>query len=301
MFIANNWKEYDVIDTSKGEKLESWGGYLLVRPDPQVIWDTPKKEYGWKHMNGHYHRSSKGGGEWEFFDLPQQWSINYELPINKTLTFNLKPFSFKHTGLFPEQAANWDWFSQLIYNKKKENPDKEIKVLNLFAYTGGATLAAAAAGAKVTHVDASKGMVNWAKENAASSGLSDAPIRWLVDDCVKFVEREIRRGNKYDAIIMDPPSYGRGPKGEIWKIEESIHNLVKICMQILNDKPLFFLINSYTTGLQPAVLTYLLRTELKDVLDKNPKAFVDSQEVGLPVSSNGLVLPCGASGRFQNA
>jgi len=301
MFIANNWKEYDVIDTSKGEKLESWGGYLLVRPDPQVIWDTPKKEYGWKHMNGHYHRSSKGGGEWEFFDLPQQWSINYELPINKTLTFNLKPFSFKHTGLFPEQAANWDWFSQLIYNKKKENPDKEIKVLNLFAYTGGATLAAAAAGAKVTHVDASKGMVNWAKENAASSGLSDAPIRWLVDDCVKFVEREIRRGNKYDAIIMDPPSYGRGPKGEIWKIEESIHNLVKLCMQILNDEPLFFLINSYTTGLQPAVLTYLLKTELKDVLDKNPKAFVDSQEVGLPVSSNGLVLPCGASGRFQNA
>jgi 23S rRNA (cytosine1962-C5)-methyltransferase len=301
MFIANNWKEYDVIDTSKGEKLESWGGYLLVRPDPQVIWDTPKKEYGWKHMNGHYHRSSKGGGEWEFFDLPQQWSINYELPINKTLTFNLKPFSFKHTGLFPEQAANWDWFSQLIYNKKKENPDKEIKVLNLFAYTGGATLAAAAAGAKVTHVDASKGMVNWAKENAASSGLSDAPIRWLVDDCVKFVEREIRRGNKYDAIIMDPPSYGRGPKGEIWKIEESIHNLVKLCMQILNDEPLFFLINSYTTGLQPAVLTYLLRTELKDVLDKNPKSFVDSQEVGLPVSSNGLVLPCGASGRFQNA
>jgi 23S rRNA (cytosine1962-C5)-methyltransferase len=301
MFIANNWKEYDVIDTSKGEKLESWGGYLLVRPDPQVIWDTPKKEYGWKHMNGHYHRSSKGGGEWEFFDLPQQWSINYELPINKTLTFNLKPFSFKHTGLFPEQAANWDWFSQLIYNKKKEHPDKEIKVLNLFAYTGGATLAAAAAGAKVTHVDASKGMVNWAKENAASSGLSDAPIRWLVDDCVKFVEREIRRGNKYDAIIMDPPSYGRGPKGEIWKIEESIHNLVKLCMQILNDEPLFFLINSYTTGLQPAVLTYLLRTELKDVLDKNPKSFVDSQEVGLPVSSNGLVLPCGASGRFQNA
>lgn len=301
MFIANNWKEYDVIDTSKGEKLESWGGYLLVRPDPQVIWDTPKKEYGWKHMNGHYHRSSKGGGEWEFFDLPQQWSINYKLPINKTLTFNLKPFSFKHTGLFPEQAANWDWFSQLIYNKKKEHPDKEIKVLNLFAYTGGATLAAAAAGAKVTHVDASKGMVNWAKENAASSGLSDAPIRWLVDDCVKFVEREIRRGNKYDAIIMDPPSYGRGPKGEIWKIEESIHNLVKLCMQILNDEPLFFLINSYTTGLQPAVLTYLLRTELKDVLDKNPKAFVDSQEVGLPVSSNGLVLPCGASGRFQNA
>ena len=301
MFIANNWKEYEVIDTSKGEKLESWGGYLLVRPDPQVIWDTPKKEYGWKHMNGHYHRSSKGGGEWEFFDLPQQWQINYELPIGKKLTFNLKPFSFKHTGLFPEQAANWDWFSTLIYNKKKAEPDKEIKVLNLFAYTGGATLAAAAAGAKVTHVDASKGMVNWAKENAASSGLTEAPIRWLVDDCVKFVEREIRRGNTYDAIIMDPPSYGRGPKGEIWKIEESIHNLIKLCMQIFNDDPLFFLINSYTTGLQPAVLTYMLKTELKDTLDKNPNSYVDSQEVGLPVSSNGLVLPCGASGRFENA
>ena len=300
MFIANNWKEYEVIDTSKGEKLESWGGYLLVRPDPQVIWDTPKKEYGWKNMNGHYHRSSKGGGEWEFFDLPQQWSIQYELPIGKTLTFNLKPFSFKHTGLFPEQAANWDWFSKLIYDKKEANPDKEIKVLNLFAYTGGATLAAAAAGAKVTHVDASKGMVNWAKENAASSGLSDAPIRWLVDDCVKFVEREIRRGNTYDAIIMDPPSYGRGPKGEIWKIEDSIHNLIKLCMQILNDNPLFFLINSYTTGLQPAVLTYMLKTEMKPYLDKNPQAFVESKEVGLPVTSNGLVLPCGASGRFEN-
>ena len=213
MWLADNWKDYEVIDCSKGEKLERWGDYILVRPDPQVIWDTPRKEKGWHKMNAHYHRSKKGGGEWEFFDLPQQWSIHY-----RSLTFQLKPFSFKHTGLFPEQAANWDWFSELI--KKAGRP---VKVLNLFAYTGGATIAAAAAGASVTHVDASKGMVTWAKENAASSGLADAPIRWIVDDCVKFVEREIRRGNHYDAIIMDPPSYGRGPKGEIWKIEESIH------------------------------------------------------------------------------
>ena len=227
MWIADQWKDYEIIDTSKGEKLERWGNYLLVRPDPQVIWDTPKTHKGWKRMNGHYHRSKKGGGEWEFFDLPEQWTIQY-----KSLTFNLKPFSFKHTGLFPEQAANWDWFSEKI-----KNAGRPIKVLNLFAYTGGATLAAAAAGAAVTHVDASKGMVAWAKENAVSSGLKDAPIRWLVDDCVKFVEREIRRGNKYDAIIMDPPSYGRGPKGEIWKIEDAIHPLIKLCTQILSDEP----------------------------------------------------------------
>ena len=294
MWIADNWNDYKVIDCSCGEKLERWGQYTLVRPDPQVIWDTPKTEKGWKKMNGHYHRSKKGGGEWEFFDLPQEWSINYTLPINKKLTFNLKPFSFKHTGLFPEQATNWDWFSQLIYNEKKKNPDKEIKVLNLFAYTGGATLAAAAAGASVTHVDASKGMVTWAKENAISSGLGDAPIRWLVDDCVKFVEREIRRGNHYDAIIMDPPSYGRGPKGEIWKIEEAVYPLIQLTTQILVDKPLFFLVNSYTTGLQPAVLTYMISTALKK-FDGN----VESSQIGLPVTCNGLVLPCGASGRFQ--
>ena len=284
MWLADNWKDYEVIDCSKGEKLERWGDYILVRPDPQVIWDTPRKEKGWHKMNAHYHRSKKGGGEWEFFDLPQQWSIHY-----RNLTFQLKPFSFKHTGLFPEQAANWDWFSELI--KKAGRP---VKVLNLFAYTGGATIAAAAAGASVTHVDASKGMVTWAKENAASSGLADAPIRWIVDDCVKFVEREIRRGNHYDAIIMDPPSYGRGPKGEIWKIEESIHPLVNLCAQLLVDRPLFFLINSYTTGLQPAVLSYLIGTELKRFPGK-----VTADEIGLPVSSNGLTLPCGASGRFE--
>lgn len=292
MWIADNWKDYQVIDTSCGEKLESWGGYILVRPDPQVIWDTPKSEKGWKKMNGHYHRSAKGGGEWEFFDLPQQWSINYKSPsFEQMLTFNLKPFSFKHTGLFPEQAANWDWFGKKIAEAKRP-----IKVLNLFAYTGGATLACAAAGASVTHVDASKGMVNWAKENAASSNLSDKPIRWIVDDCVKFVEREIRRGNHYDAIIMDPPSYGRGPKGEIWKIEEAIHPLVKLCAQLLSDEPLFFLINSYTTGLAPSVLTYMLATELKKF-----NGHVESDEVGLPVTSNGLVLPCGASGRWSSS
>lgn len=284
MWIADNWKDYEVLDCSQGEKLERWGDYLLIRPDPQVIWDTPKTLKGWRKCNAHYHRSKKGGGEWEFFDLPSQWAIHY-----RDLTFNLKPFSFKHTGLFPEQAANWDWFSEKIRQTRRP-----VKVLNLFAYTGGATLAAAAAGAAVTHVDASKGMVTWAKENAVSSGLKDAPIRWLVDDCTKFVEREIRRGNHYDAIIMDPPSYGRGPKGEIWKIEDSIHPFIKLCTKLLSDQPLFFLVNSYTTGLAPAVLTYMLSTELKDF-----GGHVESQEIALPVTSSGLFLPCGASGRWE--
>ncbi len=295
MWVANNWKDYEVIDTSCGEKLERWGDYILVRPDPQVIWDTPKNVPEWKKLNGHYHRSSKGGGSWEFFDLPQQWSISYQSDVfTSPLRFNLKPFSFKHTGLFPEQAVNWDWFGRKIAERKAAEPEHEVKVLNLFAYTGGATLACAASGAFVTHVDASKGMVNWAKENAQSSGLIDKPIRWIVDDCIKFVEREIRRGNHYDGIIMDPPSYGRGPKGEIWKIEDSIHSLVVLCSQLLSRKPLFFLINSYTTGLAPAVLTYMLSTELKHF-----GGTVDSQEIGLPVSSNGLILPCGASGRWS--
>ena len=285
MWIADQWKDYEVLDTSGGEKLERWGDYLLVHPDPQVIWNTPRTLKGWKHPTGHYHRSKKGGGEWEFFDLPQQWSIHY-----RELTFNLKPFSFKHTGLFPEQAVNWDWFGEKI-----RSANRPVKVLNLFAYTGGATLAAAAAGASVTHVDASKGMVTWAKENAASSGLSEAPIRWLVDDSMKFVEREIRRGNHYDGIIMDPPSYGRGPKGEIWKIEDSIHLFIQKCAQLLSDTPLFFLVNSYTTGLAPAVLTYLISTELKKFSGR-----VDSQEIGLPVTATGLTLPCGASGRWES-
>lgn len=286
MWIADGWKDYEVIDCSDGEKLERWGKYILLRPDPQVLWSTPKKNPNWNKLNGHYHRSNKGGGEWEFFNLPKQWTINY-----RDLTFNLKPFSFKHTGLFPEQAANWDWFSKII----KESGRKDIKVLNLFAYTGGATCAVAKAGAAVTHVDASKGMVTWAKENAISSGLADAPIRWIVDDCVKFVEREIRRGNKYDAIIMDPPSYGRGPKGEIWKIEEKIHPFIQLCSKLLSDAPLFFLVNSYTTGLAPAVLTYMISTEVK----ARYGGHVVSDEIGLPVSDTGLVLPCGAAGRWQ--
>lgn len=286
MWIADGWKDYEVIDCSDGEKLERWGKYILLRPDPQVLWSTPKKNPNWNKLNGHYHRSNKGGGEWEFFNLPKQWTINY-----RDLTFNLKPFSFKHTGLFPEQAANWDWFSKII----KESGRKDVKVLNLFAYTGGATCAVAKAGAAVTHVDASKGMVTWAKENAVSSGLADAPIRWIVDDCVKFVEREIRRGNKYDAIIMDPPSYGRGPKGEIWKIEEKIHPFIQLCSKLLSDAPLFFLVNSYTTGLAPAVLTYMISTEVK----ARYGGHVVSDEIGLPVSDTGLVLPCGAAGRWQ--
>lgn len=285
MWVANNWNDYEVIDCSDGEKLERWGEYLLVRPDPQVIWNTEKSHYGWKKKNGHYHRSTKGGGEWEFFNLPEQWSINY-----RSLKFQLKPFSFKHTGLFPEQAVNWDWLSEKI-----RNAGRPVKVLNLFAYTGGATLAAAAAGAAVTHVDASKGMVGWAKENAKASGLSDAPIRWLVDDCVKFVEREIRRGNKYDGIIMDPPSYGRGPKGEIWKIEDSIYAFISLCTQILSEDALFFLINSYTTGLAPSVLTYMISTEITGKFGGKTV----SDEIGLPVSSTGLILPCGASGRWS--
>ena len=308
MWIADNWKDYEVLDTSGGEKLERWGEYILVRPDPQVIWNTPHEHPCWRKKNGHYHRSSKGGGEWEFFSLPDEWSIHYAgehfIRANKSkefmdggeLTFRLKPFSFKHTGLFPEQATNWDWFASKIHAAKEAQPNREIKVLNLFAYTGGATLAAAAAGASVTHVDASKGMVGWAKENAQASGLSDAPIRFFVDDCVKLVEREIRRGNKYDGIIMDPPSYGRGPKGEIWKIEESIWPFIELTSQLLADDALFFLINSYTTGLQPAVLSYMLNT----AITKRFGGHVEAEEIGLPVSSNGLVLPCGASGRWSS-
>lgn len=285
MWIADNWKDYEVLDTSGGEKLERWGNYILVRPDPQVIWNTPHDHPAWKKKNAHYHRSPKGGGEWEFISLPDEWSIRYG-----TLSFHLKPFSFKHTGLFPEQAVNWDWFSDLIRASRRP-----VKVLNLFAYTGGATVSAAAAGAQVTHVDASKGMVTWAKENAASSQLADAPIRWLVDDCVKFVERELRRGNRYDGIIMDPPSYGRGPKGEIWKIEENIWHFVELATELLSEEPLFFLINSYTTGLQPAVLSYMLNLSVK----KRFGGQVSAEEIGLPVRGSGLVLPCGASGRWQ--
>ncbi len=284
MWLADKWKDYQVIDTSSGEKLEKWGNYILLRPDPQIIWKTPRKNPAWKKINAHYHRSTKGGGEWEFFDLPNEWTISY-----RELTFRLKPFSFKHTGLFPEQAVNWDWMSDKI-----RNAGRPIKALNLFAYTGGATLAMAHAGASVTHVDASKGMVTWAKENAQASHLDDKPIRWLVDDCKKFVEREIRRGNHYDAILMDPPSYGRGPKGEIWKMEDSIYEFLELTAKLLSDKPLFFVINSYTTGLAPAVLKYLLSTVLKD-----RKGSIQADEIGLPVKETSLVLPCGACGRWS--
>ncbi len=288
MWIADQWKDYEVIDTCSGEKCERWGDYILVRPDPQVIWDTGHHNPAWKKKNGHYHRSNKGGGEWEFRNLPEEWSITY-----RDLTFNLKPFSFKHTGLFPEQAVNWDWCSQKIKEATREK-GRQLKVLNLFAYTGGATISAAAAGAAVTHVDASKGMVTWAKENALSSGLSSAPIRWLVDDCVKFVEREIRRGNTYDGIIMDPPSYGRGPKGEIWKIEESIYPFIQLTAKLLSKDSVFFLINSYTTGLQPAVLSYMINTAIVPQFGGR----VEAGEIGLPVTESGLILPCGASGRW---
>lgn len=282
MRTADQWKDFEVLDASEGERLERWGKYTLIRPDPQVIWKTEKKDCGWTQFDGRYHRSSKGGGEWENRSMPETWEIGY-----RGLTFHLKPFSFKHTGIFPEQAANWDWFSDLI-----KSADRPVRVLNLFAYTGGATLSALAAGASVVHVDASKGMVNWAKENAAASGLAERPVRWLVDDCIKFVQREIRRGSRYEAIIMDPPSYGRGPKGEIWKIEDEIHSLILDCSSLLSDRPLFFLVNSYTTGLQPGVLSYLLSSSLGSL---HPT--VESDELGLPVKDSKLILPCGCAGR----
>lgn len=290
MWIADQWKDYEVLDTSGGEKLERWGDYLLVRPDPQVIWNTPKDLPGWRKMNGHYYRSSKGGGEWEFFDLPKQWEIAY-----KDLRFNLKPFSFKHTGLFPEQAVNWDFMAEKIRAARKKDPNREIRVLNLFAYTGGATIACSAAGASVCHVDASKGMVAWARENAALSGLENRPIRWIVDDCLKFIRREIRRGNRYDGIIMDPPSYGRGPGGEVWQLEEQVYTLVEEAAKLLYEDSLFFLLNSYTTGLSASVMEYILGVVIRDRIGGQ----VSSDEIGLPVKSTGYVLPCGSTAIWQ--
>lgn len=287
MWTATGWKEYEVLDASDGEKLERWGDYILVRPDPQVIWKTPKEDPRWKKWNGYYHRSHQGGGEWEFRNLPKEWAIAYE-PLH--LTFHLKPFNFKHTGIFPEQAANWEWLFEKI-----KNCDHPVKVLNLFAYTGGATCAAAAAGAHVTHVDASKGMTVWAKENAKSSHIPDTSVRWIVEDCSKFIEREIRRGHTYDAIIMDPPSYGRGPKGEIWKMEESIYPFLELCMKVLSKKPLFVLINAYITDLAPSVLNYMLSS----LLLPQYGGHVESAELGLPVRDSGLILPCGTGGRWE--
>lgn len=285
MWIADKWKDYRVIDTSSGEKLEMWGKYSLIRPDPQVIWKTDKKHSLWKKADASYRRSKSGGGAWNENRLPESWTISYG-----ELTFKIKPMGFKHTGLFPEQATNWDWFSDLI--KKANRP---IKVLNLFAYTGGATVSAAKAGASVCHVDASKGMVQAAKENAKLSGLEDAPIRYIVDDCKKFIEREIRRGNKYDGIIMDPPSYGRGPTGEVWKIEDNIDDFVALTANVLSDKPLFFLLNSYTTGLSASTMKYIVETRLISKFGGKSEA----DELGLYVEESRQALPCGSSVRVE--
>ena len=284
MWIADGWKEYELLDCGSGEKLERWGDRLLVRPDPQAIWNTPRHHHGWKRPDGRYLRSSAGGGSWEKGRLPGQWQVRY-----KNLTFQVKPMNFKHTGLFPEQAVNWEFAQEQI--KRAGRP---VSVLNLFAYTGAASAACAAAGASVCHVDAAKGMVQWARENARASGLEGAPIRWIVDDCAKFVEREIRRGRRYDAIIMDPPSYGRGPTGEVWKLEDNLYPFVELCAGVLSDEPLFIIINSYTTGLAPSVLTYILET----VVSRKFGGHTVSDEIGLPVSETGLVLPCGATGRW---
>lgn len=284
MWVSDGWEDYELLDCSDGEKLERWGGYTLVRPDPQVIWHTGRAHPGWSGYDARYVRSRSGGGGWEANRLPQRWTVKY-----KNLTFHIKPMNFKHTGLFPEQAANWDFAAEMIHRAQRP-----VSVLNLFAYTGGATVACAAAGASVCHVDAARGMVAWARENAASSGLADRPIRWIVDDCAKFVEREIRRGRRYDAVIMDPPSYGRGPSGEVWKLEENLWDFVELTARVLSDQPLFFLINSYTTGLAPSVLTYLLES----ILTGRYGGSTRSEELGLPVTASGLVLPCGASGRW---
>ena len=286
MKLANEWKDYKILDMADGQKLEQWGNVILSRPDPQIIWKDKSFPKKWKEIDATYHRSSSGGGSWEFKKtMPKQWQIKY-----KDLTFNIKLMGFKHTGLFPEQAVNWDWMINKIKSEKRE-----IKVLNLFAYTGGATVACASAGASVCHVDSSKGMTAWAKENIESSGLKDRPVRFIVDDVVKFVNREIRRGNKYDAIIMDPPSYGRGTKGEVWQFENNIYDLVELCTNVLSDKPLFFLINSYTTGISGKVLEDILSL----TVEKKYKGILEAGEIGIPMKNSKLVLPCGIYGRWE--
>ncbi len=284
MNIANNWKDYEILDMANGERLERWGNVILIRPDPQIIWKNKSFPKKWDLANARYNRSSSGGGGWKYNKkMPESWKIKY-----KDLTFNIKPMGFKHTGLFPEQAVNWDWMISKIKNEKRD-----IKILNLFAYTGGATVACSYAGASVCHVDSSKGMTTWAKENLASSGLSDRPVRFIVDDVVKFVNREIRRGNKYDGIIMDPPSYGRGTNGEVWKFEDNISDLVELCSKVLSDNPLFFLINSYTTGISSTVLENILRLNIK----KDGK--FSHGEIGLPMTNSKLILPCGIYGKWE--
>lgn len=287
MWYSKDWKDYNLIDASGGEKLEYWGNILLRRPDPQAIWTHRDGGMLWSKTDATYHRSASGGGHWEFFNkkMPERWTVRY-----KNLTFNIKPMGFKHTGLFPEQAVNWDWFSEII-----KEANRPVKVLNLFAYTGGATVAATAAGAEVCHVDASKGMVSWAKENMASSGLADKPVRYIVDDVKKFVAREARRGKKYDAIIMDPPSYGRGPSGELWKIEDELYPLIEDCMKILSDEPLFFLINSYTTGLSQTIMDNVLTLTMK----KKYGGTVSCDEIGLMMQDKNMILPCGISCRWS--
>ena len=285
MWLSDRWEEFELIDCSRGEKLERWGKYILVRPDPQAIWDTPRTDGKWKCPDARYARSASGGGNWDRNDLPQSWQVRYG-----ELTFNVKPMNFKHTGLFPEQAVNWEYAMDKI-----RSAHRPIRVLNLFAYTGGATVACAAAGASVCHVDAAKGMVAWARENARSSGVEDRPIRWIVDDCAKFVEREIRRARKYDAIIMDPPSYGRGPSGEVWRLEDNLYDFVKLCAGVLSDDPLFVIINSYTTGLSASTLTYIAQS----VFSPRFGGRAESQELGLPVTDSGLALPCGATCRWE--
>ena len=286
MIIANDWKDYEILDMANGEKLERWGNIILVRPDPQIIWKNKVYPDKWKNINAKYNRSNTGGGTWEYKNkLPESWQIKY-----KKLTFNIKPMGFKHTGLFPEQAVNWDWMIDKI-----KSGGREIRVLNLFAYTGGATVACLSAGATVCHVDSSKGMTLWAKENVESSGLKEKPVRFIVDDVIKFVNREIRRKNKYDAIIMDPPSYGRGKNGEVWQFENNIAELIELCTKVLSDKPLFFLINSYTTGISSKVLANLLELNMKKYKGK-----ISNGEIGLPMSNSKLVLPCGIYGRWEN-
>ena len=287
MYIADKWKDFELLDCSKGEKLERWGKFYLVRPDPQAIWETPRRNPHWHDRDARYHRSETGGGSWDKGSLPADWKLHYG-----ELTFNVKPMNFKHTGIFPEQAANWDWAMAKI-----RSAGRPRSVLNLFAYTGGATVACAKAGATVCHVDAAKGMVAWARENARLSGLEDAPIRWIIDDCAKFVEREIKRGRRYEAVIMDPPSYGRGPSGEIWKLEKDLYPFLQLVSGVLSDDPLFFIINSYTTGLAPSVLTCLLDSVVKPRFGGQTV----SDELGLPVTSSGLVLPCGATGRWTKS
>jgi 23S rRNA (cytosine1962-C5)-methyltransferase len=277
---AANWKDYELIDASAGERLERWGDIILIRPDPQIIWHTPRENSLWKKAHARYNRSSSGGGSWQVYrTLPDSWPMMY-----KNLTFRVKTMGFKHTGLFPEQAVNWDFAQEKI-----KHAGRPVRVLNLFGYTGAATVACLEAGASVCHVDASRGMVTWARENAVASGLDRCPVRWLVDDCVKFVQREQRRGNRYDAIIMDPPSYGRGPAGEVWRLEENIYSLVETCLPVLSDNPLFFMLNSYTAGLSPAVMEYILNC----VLCRSRGGKVMADEIGLPVTESGLILPCG--------